>query len=127
MSREAIMGYMRRAYGAERMVLVAAGNVEHAAVVGLAERLFGGLAREGGAGPRPADYRGGERRATRDPEQAHLLPGFPGIAYPDADFYADSEMSTLFGSGMSSRLFQEIRARLELVYSIYATNGSEEP
>src|SRR3546814_3556554 len=57
---------MRRAYGAERMVLVAAGNVEHAAVVGLAERLFGGLAREGGAGTRPADYRGGERRETRD-------------------------------------------------------------
>src|SRR3546814_5809308 len=83
---------MRRAYGAERMVLVAAGNVEHAAVVGLAERLFGGLAREGGAGTRPADYRGGERRETRDLEQAHLPLGFPGIAYHDADFYAVSVM-----------------------------------
>src|SRR3546814_10605240 len=106
------------------MGLGAAGNVEHGAVVGLAERGFGGLAREGGAGTRPADDRGGERRETRDLEQAHLLLGFPGIAYHDADFYAVSVMSTLFGGGMSSRLFQEIRERRGLVYSIYAYTSS---
>ncbi len=120
MPREAIMGYMRRTYGADRMVLVAAGRVTHEHVVGLAKRLFRDLPRNGRVETVPALYVGGERREPRALEQVHLVMGFPGVAYGDKDFYAASVLATLLGGGMSSRLFQEIRERRGLVYSIYS-------
>src|SRR3546814_6341600 len=68
----------------------------------------------------PATYRGGDRREERDLEQVHLLLGFDGVGYLDDDYYVLSALSTLFGGGMSSRLFQEVREKRGLVYSVYA-------
>ncbi len=59
-------------------------------------------------------------REERDLEQAHLLIGFPGFSYADPDFYAASLVSTALGGGMSSRLFQEVREKRGLVYSVYS-------
>ena len=67
----------------------------------------------------PGQYSGGAHLEDRDLEQVHLLLGFPGLSYEDDEFYATTVMSTLFGGGMSSRLFQEIREKRGLVYSIY--------
>jgi predicted Zn-dependent peptidase len=61
---------------------------------------------------------------VRDLEQAHILLGFPGFAFSDPDYYAASVVSTAFGGGMSSRLFQEIREKRGLVYSIYSFTHS---
>ncbi|MGE4217970.1 MAG: M16 family metallopeptidase [Alphaproteobacteria bacterium] len=121
MPRDALVGFMRRHYGADRMVLAAAGKVDHAAVVRQAERALSALPAQGAA-PKleAADYRGGAYREDRDLEQVHLMLGFPGVGYHDPDFHAASVLSTLFGGGMSSRLFQEIRERRGLVYSIYS-------
>lgn len=119
MTRESIAGYMAGHYGADRMVLSAAGKVDHAALVKLAEQSFGGLPRLGRPSPDPARYSGGERLHDRDLEQVHVVLGFDGISYDDPDHYTMSVLSSLLGGGMSSRLFQEVREKRGLVYSIY--------
>lgn len=108
-------------YGAKRMVLSAAGKVDHDRLVRHAEALFGGL--NGGIGGRiePARYAGGTRSSTKPFEQSHLLLAFEGPSYLHADYFTAQVFSALFGGGMSSRLFQEVRERRGLCYSIYST------
>jgi predicted Zn-dependent peptidase len=65
-------------------------------------------------------YNGGEFREGRDLDQVHIVLGFPAVGYSDPDFYPVMMLSTLLGGGMSSRLFQEIREKRGLVYSIYS-------
>jgi predicted Zn-dependent peptidase len=124
MSREAIAGYMRDNYTAPTMVLAAAGKVDHDRLVDEAQHLFGDLPKHKGPGFEPARYEGGEKLEKRDLEQAHLVLGLEGVAYTDPDYYALMVASNILGGGMSSRLFQEIRERRGLVYSIYAYSGS---
>jgi predicted Zn-dependent peptidase len=120
MSRGSLLDYMHKAYSAEHMVLAAAGRVDHDALVEKGQKLFGARNGNGGMGCEPARYRGGEMRDARDLEQLHLVLGFQGVPYDDEDFYAATALTTLLGGGMSSRLFQEIRERRGLVYSIYS-------
>ncbi len=120
MSREAIMGYMDKAYGAASMVLSAAGMIEHDQLVALARHLFNDLPDSRPLGNETAAYSGGEHLEDRDLEQVHLTIGFPGLGMHDPDIYASTVMSVLFGGGMSSRLFQEIRERRGLAYSIHS-------
>jgi predicted Zn-dependent peptidase len=120
MSRGAIVDYMNRAYSSNSMVLAAAGRVDHDALVEKGQKLFGGCGANGGIDCEAARYRGGEMRDRRDLEQLHLVLGFEGVAYDDDEFYAATALTTLLGGGMSSRLFQEIRERRGLVYSIYS-------
>jgi len=120
MPREAIVGYMGEAYGSGGMVLSAAGMIEHEHLVALAESLFRDLPRHGPLRNETAAYGGGSYMEDRDLEQVHLTVGFPSIGLHDPDLYAASVFSVLFGGGMSSRLFQEIRERRGLVYSIHS-------
>jgi predicted Zn-dependent peptidase len=120
LSREAVMGYLRDHYGAARMVLSAAGNLEHRRVVDLAEKLLAEMPAERAVTSEPAQYVGGDRRQQRELEQLHLVIGFPGLPLGDPDYYAASVLSTAFGGGMSSRLFQEVREKRGLVYSIHS-------
>ena len=116
--RETVIGYLRKHYGAQRMVLAAAGHVDHDRLAELADNLLGGLPAERPATTEPAYYAGGDRREQRDLEQLHLVLGFPGVVLGDPDYYAASVLSTALGGGMSSRLFQEIREKRGLVYTI---------
>jgi predicted Zn-dependent peptidase len=120
LSREAVMGYLRDHYGAARMVLSAAGNLDHRRVVDLAEKLLAEMPAERAVTSEPAQYVGGDRRQQRELEQLHLVIGFPGLPLGDPDYYAASVLSTAFGGGMSSRLFQEVREKRGLVYSIHS-------
>ena len=124
MPSEVLRAYMGTHYTAPRMVVAAAGNLDHDAVVRLVERGFAGLVGGAGAAPQPARYAGGDQREQRDLEQVHLLVGFEGFAYDDDDYYAAQAMSMLLGGGMSSRLFQEIRETRGLAYSIYSFNSA---
>ncbi|GLR79738.1 insulinase family protein [Azospirillum oryzae] len=121
--REALVDYIGGHYGAPGMVLSAAGRIEHDRMVDLAFKAFGDL--PSGAPPKPesASYTGGDFREDRDLEQMHLVLGFDGVGVHDPDFYAHSVLSTLLGGGMSSRLFQEVREKRGLVYSIYTFTG----
>lgn len=120
MSRESLLSYMGQHYSPDRMVLAVAGQLDHAAVVELATAQFGDMEARPGHGFEPARYEGGEMRAERDLEQAHVILGFPAFSYRDDDFYALQVFSSLLGGGMSSRLFQEIRERRGLAYSIFS-------
>ncbi|MEE8500915.1 MAG: insulinase family protein, partial [Kiloniellales bacterium] len=86
----------------------------------LVAETFDSLPGKGTGTPEPASYRGGDYRESRELEQVHLLLGFESVGYLEEDYYTASVLSTLFGGGMSSRLFQEVRERRGLVYSIYS-------
>lgn len=124
MDRDAVGAYLARHYRGKRMILAAAGRVEHDALVALAAEAFAGLAPGEAGDAEPARYAGGESRDPRKLEQLHLVLGFPGLAYDDEDYYALSVFSTLYGGGMSSRLFQEVREERGLAYSIYSFHSS---
>jgi predicted Zn-dependent peptidase len=120
LGRDAVIAYLRDHYGAQKMVLAAAGNLEHERLVDLAGKLLSDLPAERSVTTEPARYAGGDRREERDLEQLHLVLGFPGVVLGDPDYYAASILSTAFGGGMSSRLFQEIREKRGLVYAIHS-------
>jgi predicted Zn-dependent peptidase len=124
LSREEVTAYLYDHYGARRMVLAAAGNLEHDRVAALAEKLLAEMPAERVVPSEPTNYIGGERREERDLEQLHLVLGFAGLRLEDPDFYAGSVLATAFGGGMSSRLFQEIREKRGLVYTIHCFGHS---
>ena len=120
MKRDALTGYMRRHYGPERMVVAAAGALDHDRLLDLVQRRFADLPQVSPPLPEAARYGGGEFREDRDLDQVHVVLGFPSAAYGTPLYYPTMLLSTLLGGGMSSRLFQEIRERRGLVYSIYS-------
>ncbi|MVT00518.1 pitrilysin family protein [Devosia marina] len=115
-----IRKYMRRNYVGDRMVIAAAGNVDHEGLVRVAEQRFADLAPNGAPDPQRAEYHGGQERLISDHEQAHIVLGFEGRAYNSDGFYAAQVLASILGGGMSSRLFQEIRERRGLCYSVYS-------
>lgn len=123
-SRDQVAGYMSQHYAAPGMVLAATGNLDHAALIDLAETHFTGLSSDPATLREAAAYQGGDFRKTDDLEQVHFLLGFDGASYAAEDYYPVSVLATLLGGGMSSRLFQEIREKRGLVYSIYSFASS---
>ena len=120
MPRATLAGYMRRHYTAANTVIAATGHLRHDDVVALVERHFAELPAGETAAPVPGTYAGGVFREDRDLDQVHIVLGFPGVAYADPGHHAVMLLSTLLGGGMSSRLFQEVREKRGLVYSIYS-------
>jgi predicted Zn-dependent peptidase len=120
MPREVLANYMARHYGPSRMVVTAAGAVEHEQLLALVNEHFADLPAVTPHDAEPARYAGTEFREERELDQVHLVLGFPSATYTDADHYPVQLLATLLGGGMSSRLFQEIREKRGLVYSIYA-------
>jgi predicted Zn-dependent peptidase len=123
-TREQLRTYMTAQYRAADMVLVASGAVDHASVLQMAETMFASLPAGKGEAPKTARYVGGDIREDSDLEQAHLAFAFPGLTNLDPDFHAAQIYATALGGGVSSRLFQEIREKRGLCYSIYAFSTS---
>lgn len=126
-SPDMLRAYMGAQYRAGAMTLVASGAVRHDAIVRLAEDLFAGLPQGAGPTPPAARYTGGEYREEQDLEQAHVTCAFPGLANDDPDYFVAQVYATALGGGTSSRLFQEVREKRGLCYSIYAfANGFQD-
>ena len=123
-SRGELQGYMGQRYLAPGMVLAAAGGVDHEDIVRLAAERFGALPNRKTNGAEPAIFRAGERRKERDLEQVHLALAFEGPTYSDPDYYTAQVFSGVLGGGMSSRLFQEVREKRGLCYSVFAFSWS---
>jgi predicted Zn-dependent peptidase len=105
------------------MVVSVAGNVDHDAVVRLVEQAFPGLAPASPAPLRPwapPPALSGTVVEDRPTEQAHLVLGTHGLARDDERRYALSVLNNALGGGMSSRLFQEVREKRGLAYSVYS-------
>lgn len=117
---DSIRAYMERNYVGDHMVLCAAGNVDHDALVDIANNRFHDLKPTGAPPPDKASYVGGEQRLVSDHEQAHIVLGMEGRAYNSDGFYAVQILASILGGGMSSRLFQEVREKRGLCYSVYA-------
>ena len=115
-----LKNFMTRTYAPDRLIIAAAGAVDHDQLAMQAETLFGDMASAPGGLLETARYAGGERREVKDLEQAHLIVGLEAPSYRDEDFYAAQIYATILGGGMSSRLFQEAREKRGLCYAIGA-------
>ncbi len=122
--RDALATYLGRTYRGPRMVVAAAGAVEHERLVEDARKRLATI----GTGQKPAlpaaTYAGGAHLTARDTEQVHVVLGLEGIAYTDPQVHAVQVLANVLGGGMSSRLFQEVREERGLCYSIYAFHWS---
>jgi predicted Zn-dependent peptidase len=128
LTRAQVTGYYRRRYRPEVMTVAAAGNVDHADVVRRVRKSF---SRNGfldsdakPAGPRVADrprpIRAGEVSTSRPFEQVNVVLGMQGLTRSDPRRYELSVLNAALGGGSSSRLFQEVRERRGLAYSVYS-------
>ncbi|MHA3916089.1 M16 family metallopeptidase [Halovulum sp. GXIMD14793] len=119
-SRDDLTSFVAQYYGPQNMILSAAGDIDHDAIVKLAEGLFGGITARPAPVATPAAFHGGERRELKDLEQAHFALALSAPGYRDEDIYAAQVYAGLLGGGMSSRLFQEVREKRGLCYTIFA-------
>jgi predicted Zn-dependent peptidase len=123
-TRDDLAAFVSEHYVPDQMVLSAAGAIDHDALVKAAEPLFGSLAKTPKRKTVLGTFKGGEIRKVKDLEQAHFTLALEGPSYLDDSFLAAQTFSIAFGGGMSSRLFQELRERRGLCYSIYASAGA---
>ena len=120
LSRDDLFDFMSRRYSPQNMVFSASGKVEHDRVVDMVSKKFDSLPAHEEHAIEPAKYEGGSRIENRKLEQVHVIMGLPTVSYTDDSFYDLQVFNTLLGGGMSSRLFQEIREKRGLVYSVYS-------
>ena len=132
LARDTVRRYYRRWYQPEHIVVAAAGNLDHASVVRLVKRAFAQAGYPDDAVTAPAPVRTESRRANfgggisvvpRTTEQVNLVLGVPGLPRTDDRRFALGVLNSALGGGMSSRLFQEIREKRGLAYSVYSYNS----
>ena len=132
LSRRAVAGWYHRRYRPENMVVAASGNLDHAAVVRLVDDAFAAAGMTEDTGARPTPPRdgvsplpgsGGVAVVRRTTEQANLVLGVPGVRRTDERRFALGVLNNALGGGMSSRLFQEVREKRGLAYSVYSYNA----
>ena len=120
-----LLDYMHYQYTTNRLVISVAGAIDADAFIEACEKSFTRISPARREKPVSARYIGGDIRRMKDNEQVNLILGFEGCSYTDKDYYTAAILASVFGGGMSSRLFQEIREKRGLVYSIYAFNSPE--
>nr|WP_260155417.1 pitrilysin family protein [Paracoccus denitrificans] len=121
--RDDLSGFIGEHYGPERMIVSAAGAVEHDRILRQVEAIFGHLPARALTKREPARWQGAEARRVKGLEQAHFALAFEGPGYQAPDFYAAQIWTSALGGGMSSRLFQKLREEKGLCYSIFAQSG----
>lgn len=116
--------YREAHYRTPRMVIAAAGHVDHDELVDAASRQFEKL--QNGSVPlwSAPQFGGGYRSAERPLDQVHMVLGFSAPGYRDDRIYALQVLASVMGGGMSSRLFQELREKRGLCYSIFSFSSS---
>jgi predicted Zn-dependent peptidase len=137
LTRDRIARFYRRHYEPTRLVVTAAGRLDHDEVVRQVHAAFAAAGAlpdtdTAAGGAEPVGPRSGRRAirtagrvdvVRRRTEQAHLVLGMPGVSRHDDRRWALAVLSTALGGGMSSRLFQEVREKRGLAYNIYASTS----
>lgn len=116
--------YRSTNYSAENSIVCAVGNINHDEFVKMVEKRMSHMQKKSNFCIDNQLYIGGAYTEKRDIEQAHMVLGFKGKSYSYEDYYPCIIFSTILGGGMSSRLFQEIREKRGLVYSVYSFSNS---
>jgi predicted Zn-dependent peptidase len=122
LSRDVIQDFYRAVYTPENLLITAAGNLSHDRLVELAAGHFEKLKTAGPVPkePVPSTHAGVILRSKKELEQVHLCLGVPSYPIPHEDRFHCYVLNTVLGGGMSSRLFQNIRERQGLAYSVYS-------
>lgn len=121
MGPDTLRGYMKERYTIENTVVSVAGNVEESKLLALLEAHFGGFS--GHSEPVQTEspvFHGDYVFYKKKTEQNHICMTFPGCSNRDQKLYAMVLLNNALGGGMSSRLFQEIREKRGLAYSVYS-------
>ncbi len=121
LTRPDVLDYIRRNYTTDKVVVAAAGAIDHDHLVELTREKLKINQPNGPEALTAPEYEPGKRIVhNRDLNQTHICLGFPSISFADKNKYAMLILNTLLGSGMGSRLFQSVREELGLVYTIYS-------
>jgi predicted Zn-dependent peptidase len=120
-TREDLISHIRKYYGTKDVVISCAGNFEHDTIISILSRSLGSLRRgsEPAKGPLP-HFESKVDVFHKELSEAHICLGIEGIPQTSEDRYSLYVLNTIFGAGVSSRLFQEIREKRGLAYSIYS-------
>jgi len=126
LERRQLLDYIQRHYHPRETVIAVAGNFEQTRLLSLLDVLFGRFERPGGATRNrwPAAVHGGLQVHEKRLEQAHVCLGLKGIPIDHKDRYAAALLNAVLGGNVSSRLFQEIREKRGLAYSVYSCLSS---
>lgn len=125
-SRDQLLAWRGRNYWASRMVVAAAGNVDHRAFAAECERLLGKVPSGGQPERQPPSFAASHSVAAKPLDQAHVVMSFAAPGYRDPDIYVLQVLSNILGGGMSSRLFQEVREKRGLCYSVFSYGSAYE-
>ena len=115
-----LRAYLTRNYRAPDMIVAAAGAIDHDKIVVEAARRFASFAGPAAPPPEPAHFRGGSRVETRDLEQVHIAFALQGVPVRDEQLHSLQVFTSVLGGGMSSRLFQQLREKRGLCYTVNA-------
>ena len=126
MSRDQMLAWRDRNYWASRMVVCAAGNIDHQAFAKETEKQFGHMERGSAPQRQSPVFASGASIEQKPLDQTHIVLGFPAPNYRDPRIYQLQVLSSALGGGMSSRLFQEVREKRGLCYSVFAFGTSYE-
>jgi predicted Zn-dependent peptidase len=116
--RSAVIDYVRRYYHAANMIIVAAGKVDHHDFVNVVTKRFAKLPKGKPPKSEKTHISSGVKLAPKEIEQLHLILGFAGPGFHTNEIYAVQLLSILLGGSASSRLFQKVREKRGLVYTI---------
>lgn len=123
-----LKNYRKKFYNADNIIFSAVGNVCHEEILDLGSKYFFEFCPQKTVPHNDVySYVGGKFSDIKDLEQEHIIIGFPGVASLDPNYYTMAILSSILGSGMSSRLFQEVREKRGLVYLTYSFNYSYRP
>lgn len=120
MTRDTLMNYVQTHYIPSNLVVSAAGDIDHDTFVRKVQAAFDHLPQGINGHYLPANYAPVDCFVDKSTEQSHIVLGFQGIARSDERYASFRLLSALLGGGMSSRLFQQVREKRGLVYSIYS-------
>jgi len=120
LKRADFISYRHKFYYAKNMLLTVAGGVDQKHIIGLANKYFGEVNNGDGEAKNSAIVHSGQniKLVSKKVEQGHFIVGFPASPLGDKTRYTDSILDTLLGTGMSSRLFTEVREKRGLAYSV---------
>jgi predicted Zn-dependent peptidase len=124
--RKSILAWRNRNYWASRIVVAAAGNIDHQAFAGEAERLLGTIERGQQPQREPPSFTPLEQSQQKPLDQTHVVLSFAAPGYRDPEIYQLQVLSNILGGGMSSRLFQEVREKRGLCYSVFSFGSAYE-